>query len=310
MKVCKTDDTGVWLQNLTLRAPPNHDQSKPGITVKGGLTKGLHLRNVTLEGYGTGFSLSALNCECAITFDDVVLVGDSGSIGVDMALPNMASVTMSHVKIAGYHTAIQVRGTPGDAPHFQAEGLTISCIGVGLHFQKPASVSLHHSAIRDCSGTGLVLENNRGPLLLMDTILADNGLGIWLTPENTGAGSTLQASNISLVHNGAGIEAQFTNLDVVASRFIGNGGVGSKENDLKLKGGVFATFSPGSISGSSFVGNAPAGFSSTSNMFDARGNWWGSPLGPDTMVQGQRVGAGGDVVTGTVLVAPFLTQSP
>lgn len=301
-----TGSAGIWVYNA--QYPP---RDGIGSTVKGASLDGLSAMNVgrflVSDVEGT-FALSNITLSCPPSHRSEGMRLDPETTTTGFVLRDI-SIKYCGISMADHASASRETPVGIDILRLAVDEAEIG-IAVRPH-NAPLRLSLGESAIYNSTvavqlGGASLLEGD-----IATTEFRGNGAAIQTNEEPL---ARLNISDSDFISNGFGIQARgrarALELDVVASRFLGNGAAGFQtESTCEAAVSGFVT---GRITGSVFEGNTPAlhiGFLAASTL-DASGNWWGSPSGPTPSPFCEVNEGAGDVVIGAVVTEPHLTSPP
>lgn len=303
LRPCQRTADGWLVENRVLRDAYLSIQEGPVVT----------LRNVTLAG---NVSIS-FGCDCLLRGEGFEVVG-SGLSNQSLAIWNHDETTpfrIDGMHVSGMDYGIQLWDARQPAVF---SNVTIDCMRVGFSaVVGPSDLTFKDSVIQGCAQ------------------IAVHDLAIGLDER-----SSLRLDRVKILNATVGVElfAGFR-MEVLESQFEGNGmygiygdeglwlnvtGSSFTNNGALCPGGCGAAIAgevQGGAHGAVFSGNRwaldiscknwPGGDVPGPDAFDAASNWWGDSLGPRHDLGAGPTGPGqGDLVTGCVDTAPWLTSPP
>ncbi|HQU42584.1 MAG TPA: right-handed parallel beta-helix repeat-containing protein, partial [Pirellulales bacterium] len=264
-------DTGDTIENLTIAGRID------GIQM-GGADSTNTIESNTLAGDTNGIAAFMAAGSSGNRFSNNDL---SNSAGTALTIQTDVNFTVSGNNFAGSANGVTLQDMTGATVTASNLSIDVSQVAAGnaLTLSNLANSTLSGLTLSYAgpgqSGTGLLVNNGSSGLTVQNLVVSERATGISL--QGASEGATITGSSV------------YDNVDGII-----------------ISGGTGQTLSGNAIAANSMIGLA----NETGAQIDAAGNWWGAENGPDGGVDASNngVSGSGDMVTGNVLVTPFLTS--
>jgi hypothetical protein len=172
-----------------------------GINVNAGATDTVILRNLDINGAGSGANGVRFVAGGALHIEKTKIYGFTQN-GIDVSLTGSGTLEVNDSSITGGATGISINSTSGTfkglVDHVVITGATGSGAGNGIDANYGVT-TVRNSVISQNSGFGVVAENG-ATLSVVDSLLTQNFVAV-----QAGTSSTVRLSNNDIYDNGAGL---------------------------------------------------------------------------------------------------------
>lgn len=190
-----------------------------GVIINAGVNDRVILRNLAINGIGTGLSGIRFLAGRELLVQDTTISGFT-SRGVDVAVPSGTTLTLKNVTISNVPTGVRVTSVSGSAVAM-LDNVSLNALTTGLEAAVNGFVIIRNSSISRNS-TGLLASASPANIIADQCVLSFNGTGV----NASVAGANIRLSNNHIFVNTAAIA--FAGGGVVSTgggnRVDGNGG--------------------------------------------------------------------------------------
>jgi hypothetical protein len=202
-----------------------------GIIINAGVSDRVVIRNLVINGFGTGLNGIRLLQARHVLVENVAISGMTGN-GIDMANASIMSLVVRDTRIGFVLNGLKMSGAGTGVANLDNVGITAATRGVELAVNT-AFATINDSQITQSFAAAVATTAGNGVINVENSILTQNVLAV----SAGSAGSLIRLSNNSIYNNTTGFSAVAGATIATANnnKTGGNGGAGAPNGNVTIQ---------------------------------------------------------------------------